>query len=79
MENNIVKLYTDKEDLTGRLMCYRCRHSFPAPKVNHRGEEVECPNCKSKDRYDQHKCDPNDPFSHSLGWPYDDPTIPYDC
>lgn len=72
--------YVDGENLKGRLMCYRCRHSFPAPdNVISRFWDVTCPQCGRVDMYQHHKCDASDPLRHPLGWPYDDPTVPYDC
>jgi len=75
----LVRLYVEGEDLTGRLMCYRCRHSFPAPKGVLMAQDVKCPNCKAVDAYYQHKCHESDPNRHSAGWPYDDPTVDCDC
>lgn len=74
-----IQPYKEGEDLTGRLMCYRCKYSFPAPKVIGMAEMVTCPNCKVVDPYYQHKCHKSDPNRHSAGWPYDDPRVPYDC
>lgn len=79
MDNYTVKPYVDGENLMGRLMCYRCHYSFPAPKVKHGYVDVKCPNCNSEDEYQHHKCHYLDPNRNPLGWPYDDPTIPYDC
>ena len=75
----LVRPHLDGDDLTNRLMCYRCRYSFPKPPVCYRSDKVTCPNCHEVDDYDQHKCAPTDPLRQPLGWPYDDPTVPYDC
>ncbi len=76
----LVRPYVDGEDLSGRLMCYHCRHSFPAPlKATHRYDEVQCLNCGEEEMREHYRCADNDPLRHPLGWPYDDPTFPYDC
>lgn len=77
--DNQVRRYSDGECLRGRLMCYRCRHSFPAPPNALFASPVECPNCKAVDPRFEHKCSPDDPLRHSAGWPYDDPTVKCDC
>jgi hypothetical protein len=76
---NLVRPYVEGEDLKGRMMCYRCYYSFPAPIDKLMAQDVKCPNCKTVDAYYQHKCHESDPNRHSAGWPYDDPTVPYDC
>lgn len=74
-----VKQHKDGDSLRGRLMCYRCYYSFPAPTEARYASMVKCPNCKSRDPRYAHKCDENDPLKHSAGWPYDDPTVKCDC
>lgn len=76
---HLIHPYIKGENLYGRLMCYRCRHSFPAPEVCGMASPVECPNCGAVDDYYQHKCHESDPNRHSAGWPYDDPTVECDC
>jgi hypothetical protein len=79
-KNSKIRRYVDGENLVGRLVCYHCWFSFPIPtKTDKNSLLVECPNCKSRERRDQYKCDEKDPLRHPLGWPYDDPTVPYDC
>lgn len=74
-----VREYKEGDDLTNRLMCYRCRHSFPAPRNILKATPVKCLNCGSVDARHEHKCAPNDPLRHTAGWPYDDPTVKCDC
>ena len=77
---NSIRPYVDGGNLAGRIMCYHCWHSFLSPpKATHRYNSVECLNCGEVEMREQYKCAENDPLRHSLGWPYDDPTVPYDC
>jgi hypothetical protein len=67
-------------DLKGKLMCYYCRHVFPIPEnAVTRFTDVTCPKCSFVDMRQHFKADESDPLRHPLGWPYDDPTVPYDC
>jgi ribosomal protein S27E len=75
-----VRPYQDGESMVGRLMCYWCRHSFDIPYAASRSSsEVTCPHCGATENRDQYMCDERDPLRHPLGWPYDDPTVDYDC
>lgn len=72
--------YVDGEDMTGRVMCYNCRHTFPAPQhAKTRHDDVRCEHCGIVSERQHFKSADDDPLRHPLGWPYDDPTIPYDC
>lgn len=73
------KAYEDGDDLSGRLMCYRCRHSFPAPRHALYATPVTCLGCGAVDARYEHKCAEDDPLRHTSGWPYDDPTVDCDC
>jgi predicted RNA-binding Zn-ribbon protein involved in translation (DUF1610 family) len=75
-----IRPYVSGEDLRRRIMCYHCWHSFPTPPEATRiYDDVKCPNCGQEEMRQHHKCHESDPLRHPLGWPYDDPTIPYDC
>lgn len=65
--------------LPGQLMCYRCRTVLTAPPDAKSYTRVTCTGCGAEDAYEQHRCHPDDPLRNKLGWPYDDPTVPYDC
>jgi hypothetical protein len=68
------------DKLDGKLMCYYCRHEFPIPETaNWYHAQVVCPNCSRSNTRDHFRASPNDPLRNRLGWPYDDPTVPYDC
>ena len=72
--------HVDGEDLTGRLMCYHCRHSFLIPKnATSRWTRVKCRNCGKVEDREHFRTHEDDPLKNSLGWPYDDPTVDYDC
>lgn len=61
-------------------MCYHCHYNFTAPvEAASLYDFVVCPHCGETEQRQHYKCDDEDPLRHPLGWPYDDPTIPYDC
>lgn len=75
-----VRPHDDTISLIGRLMCYHCRHSFRVPAhATKRYTRVKCPHCGEVEPRDQYKAHFTDPLRHPLGWPYDDPTVAYDC
>lgn len=64
----------------GKAGCYECYHVFDLPQNDAQqggATFMKCPNCKwSHPRYEfkRHYTDP-----HYREWPYDDPTVPFDC
>lgn len=76
-----VRPYKEGESLAGGLMCYHCRYVFPIPENARTTSyvQVTCPHCNSTEHRDQFKAAKTDPYRHPLGWPYDDPTVGYDC
>lgn len=79
--------FTDDWGLIFTIECFYCGCKFDEPKtdwtkktgcIGHY-EPIICPNCKKTEHRHNYKCDPLDPLKHRLGWPYDDPRIPYDC
>lgn len=69
----------------GELGCYRCGEVFlpklqaDLPEAWIRFRDVKCPGCGRSEPYQEHLAHPSDPNKNPLGWPYDDPTIAYDC
>ena len=70
-----------KNNLLGKFQCFHCKHIFkiPAHKKPSLYDDIECPNCSLVEFRQHYKCHEDYEFKHPLGWPYDDPTIDYDC
>jgi hypothetical protein len=68
-------------NLLGKLQCFHCECIFDIPmyKSPSSFDYIECPQCKISERRQNYRCHENYEFKHPLGWPYNDPTIPYDC
>ena len=62
-----------------RLGCYHCAHEFDVPAgLEGRFARIRCPACRKQEQHQHYRCHDQDPGKHPLGWPYSDPTVPYD-
>lgn len=68
-------------NLLGKLQCFHCGYIFDIPNCKNPNfyDRIKCKGCGEVEHRQNYKCHSSYEFKHPLGWPYDDPTIDYDC